>query len=679
MNEKYEGALRLAKLGWAVIPVHYVVPSTGVCSCGNADPKHSTGKHPIRGGWQNGPAATEADVYSLFMEENPRYNVGVRTGKVSGFFALDVDPRHGGDETLAALVAEHGALPATVVVRTGSGGQHYYFQLPEDFEVGNNKSYIGDGLDVRGKGGFVVAPPSASGEGGYRFESDPETTAIAPAPEWLLELLRPKANEQEAEAVVVEDLPDRDGMPESVQRRYDAYARAAVASEADLYRNAPLGRGNDALFTAACNGFEISNSPWNAVTGKDVRAALEAARVERAKWRGAGGGQTEEEFRKTVDSARNTTTGKGRRPPEEREDKQIGGDEVDDMHVLDDHVKWLLDQFVDSQDVDAAPDRRPLIKGILKANSEAWMIGLSGDFKSFVALDMAMHVACGRKWRDRKTKQGKVVYIAGEGSDGLMDRIRAWERVYDEKPERGALSFLPMPVQAAKLGDWWALVKACEQISPALIVIDTQARMTVGLDENSAKDMGIYVEAVRKLRQHTSACVLTIHHVGRNGGDARGSSALDGAQDTEIRVERDKKSSDGPLSVRISLDKQKDGSTEVSSLAKMRVVELGVDEDGDKVTSLALEPFDPFAQPKPALPDHIANLSENQGLVYEVLREFANHENGATVVEIQGWLLESPRVKKARGSISSALTALVEKDKVVRLGKTRFVLKEHTC
>ncbi|EFV14317.2 hypothetical protein HMPREF9336_00814 [Segniliparus rugosus ATCC BAA-974] len=279
-----------------------------------------------------------------------------------------------------------------------------------------------------------------------------------------------------------------------------------------------------------------------------------------------------------------------------------------------------------------------------------------------------------------ETPHGRVLYIAAEGMNGIKRRKRAWEKVYGAEPDLRALAFLPMPVQAGRWADWDVLVKAATRLRPALVVIDTQARVTAGLDENSAKDMGMYVDAVRKLRTHTEACVLTIHHVGRNGGDARGSSVLDGAQDTEIRVEKDKKGPGGKLRVKITLDKQKDGTDgDIGIAATLRRVDLGANQYGKPVTSLALEPHDPFAQPEPAVPDHIANLSENQGLVYEVLREFANHENGATVVEIQGWLLESPRVKKARGSISSALTALVEKDKVVRLGKTRFVLKEHTC
>ena len=82
------------------------------------------------------------------------------------------------------------------------------------------------------------------------------------------------------------------------------------------------------------------------------------------------------------------------------------------------------------------------------------------------------------------------------------------------------------------------LTELCRQIQPVFIVLDTQARVTVGMEENSAKDMGVYVERVRQLREATSACVTSVRHIGRNGSHARGSSALDGAQGTELSVKR---------------------------------------------------------------------------------------------------------------------------------------------
>jgi hypothetical protein len=109
------------------------------------------------------------------------------------------------------------------------------------------------------------------------------------------------------------------------------------------------------------------------------------------------------------------------------------------------------------------------------------------------------------------------------------------------------------------------------------VVIDTQARVTVGLEENSAKDMGILTNAVGMLKRATGACVLVVHHTGRTGKDARGSSALDGAQDTELKVQRSEDRA--ALSCKVIQDKQKDmaeGDRDGLEI-RFRVVDLGVD------------------------------------------------------------------------------------------------------
>jgi putative DNA primase/helicase len=90
----------------------------------------------------------------------PDANVGVATGSRSNIVVLDVDPRSGGLEALEDLKTRIGDLPATLSVRTGSGGSHFYFR-PRDGEVlSNSASKLGPGLDFKAENGFVVAPPS---------------------------------------------------------------------------------------------------------------------------------------------------------------------------------------------------------------------------------------------------------------------------------------------------------------------------------------------------------------------------------------------------------------------------------------------------------------------------------------------------------------------------------------
>lgn len=94
-----------------------------------------------------------------WWERWPTANVGVPTGQSSGLLVLDVDARGGGPQSLAALERENGPLPPTARSRTGGGGLHIFFRYPTGEEVRNSAGLLGPGLDVRGKGGYVVVPP----------------------------------------------------------------------------------------------------------------------------------------------------------------------------------------------------------------------------------------------------------------------------------------------------------------------------------------------------------------------------------------------------------------------------------------------------------------------------------------------------------------------------------------
>jgi putative DNA primase/helicase len=106
---------------------------------------------------------------------------------------LDIDPRHDGDETLAQLEKEHGDLPLTWRFLTGGGGEHILFRHPGGI-VPNSAGKIGEGIDVRGDGGYIVAPPSQHILGRpYAISVDhhPDMVELAGAPAWLLEIIHP--------------------------------------------------------------------------------------------------------------------------------------------------------------------------------------------------------------------------------------------------------------------------------------------------------------------------------------------------------------------------------------------------------------------------------------------------------------------------------------------------------
>lgn len=201
------------------------------------------------------------------------------------------------------------------------------------------------------------------------------------------------------------------------------------------------------------------------------------------------------------------------------------------------YLEQLKQALVDSDGLDHIPQPEPLIDGILYQDSLAWMQGKSGDGKSFVALDMAGSIGTGRDWHGYTVTQGFVLYMAAEGAAGIKQRVRAWEHEHGQ-PMTG-VKFLPVAVQAGLLTQWLALRELVAELCPTLIVIDTQARVTVGLEENAAKDMGEFVDKLEKLRQEAGSTVLVVHHQGRSGDHMRGSTALYGSADTEIQVTRD--------------------------------------------------------------------------------------------------------------------------------------------
>lgn len=312
-------------------------------------------------------------------------------------------------------------------------------------------------------------------------------------------------------------------------------------------------------------------------------------------------------------------------------------------------VARLRANLLDREQLRNVPPSRYLIKSVLDFDSESWLIGASGGFKSFMAIDWACHVATGTPWWGMRIRKGKVFYIVAEGARSFGKRIDAWELANGETADD--LIVLPMPVQASAgeyrdvvSGDWFALCQLAAEMQPVFIILDTQARMTVGLEENSNTAMGIWVDAVGKLRRATGACVLVVHHTGRNGQDARGASALDGAQDTEWKVARtggDK----SKRTAKLSCEKSKDGDDTAVYEFTAHVVELGEDDEGDPITSLVVrqdnragdEPrrvLDGRAAVDDATYDHDVNLRDKTAEVLYVLAEVGN-QNGLTKSELR--------------------------------------------
>lgn len=150
--------------GLISIPLYWVI--NGVCACRSAGECRSPGKHPITKR-SAVVSATETQWYS-WVKKNPEMNLGILTGSEAGIFVLDVDPRHGGNESFEALLKVIGPMPHTLVAETGGGGRHYLFKIPHGFEIKNSAAMLGEGLDIRGEGGYIVVEPSVT-KGEYKW------------------------------------------------------------------------------------------------------------------------------------------------------------------------------------------------------------------------------------------------------------------------------------------------------------------------------------------------------------------------------------------------------------------------------------------------------------------------------------------------------------------------------
>ena len=172
MNKVVDYAQIYAARGWHVLPLRGKIPIVA---------------HGVKA------ASCDPDQIMTWWTVEPTADVGIATGNHSGLVVLDVDPRHGGEETLFDLEAIHGKLPPTLEVLTGGGGRHLYFKYPAGVQyVKCSAGQLGPGLDVRADGGYVVAPPSKHQSGKlYEWEAscDPLKDEPAEMPDWLLNLL----------------------------------------------------------------------------------------------------------------------------------------------------------------------------------------------------------------------------------------------------------------------------------------------------------------------------------------------------------------------------------------------------------------------------------------------------------------------------------------------------------
>lgn len=188
-----------------------------------------------------------------------------------------------------------------------------------------------------------------------------------------------------------------------------------------------------------------------------------------------------------------------------------------------------------------------MIEGLFERSSLVMLAGPSYSFKSFLLLDWMLCMASGRTWNGKRTAEAKVGYALGEGKASLMKRIQAWITYNDltkeelDKVQANFRTTFEVPQLASKAStDNMLADLEREGFKPDILAVDTFARSMVGLDENEAKDTGLWVESADRLRQ-LGYTVVFLHHTKKNmetGVAYRGSTAIMGAMDTAMTLVR---------------------------------------------------------------------------------------------------------------------------------------------
>jgi hypothetical protein len=240
----------------------------------------------------------------------------------------------------------------------------------------------------------------------------------------------------------------------------------------------------------------------------------------------------------------------------------------------------------------AMPQLTWLVKGVIPDCGMGVLFGDSGSGKTFISIDLALAISQGLDWQGCRVKKPTgVLYVSAEGGGGMSKRLKAYSKYHDVD-----LSDTPIGIVTVGLnlpeGDADRVIDACARMKDRgcpirFIVMDTLNRTIGGADENSSQDMGKYIDAINRIGNATGAFTLIVHHSGKDASKgARGHSSLRAAVDTEMSIK-----ADGPIQV-LTITKSRDGETGKPYAFKREVIQLGLDDDSDPITSCVALPTD---------------------------------------------------------------------------------------
>jgi len=591
--------------GFAIFPVHGITEE-GVCTCGDLNCANK-GKHPAT---PNGlkDASNNIEEVKRLWSARKFLNVGIATGAASNIFVIDIDSAEG-ERNLKAL----GDLLPTLSVTTGKG-RHLYFMYPGEAVV--TKRGILPGVDVRGDGGYVCGPGS-NHISGNTYEWINLLEVIQAAPDFILDLVvksrikEPLRTTPPSLSIVNNrgGLNINDGWSIDDVRShlkhispdigYDEWIAVGMALQNEGY-DLSIWDGWSSTGTKY-KGIVDTTQHWksfrpgNGITyGTVVHMAKQGGWVPRST-------ALAPQLRPQIQT-----------PPDPAHDPETGEILTAPVKPTDPARRKLPLLYAD--DLQPVTNTLDFIEGFLCENQFSVIYGESNCGKTFFMMDLAMHVALGRSWREREVDQGGVIYAALEGGYNTQNRIVAFKRHYDLQGE------IPLAIIPSSLnlldpdGDIHSLVDAIweakERIGNIkLVIIDTLARALHGGDENSSMDMGQLIINADAIRAVTGAHISFVHHSGKDAvKGARGHSSLRAAVDTEIEISRD----DDKTPSKVKVVKQREMEMGEDMFFSLSQIELGHNQRNKPVTSCVVVEAE-------AVETRTVRMSDVQKFVYDAV------------------------------------------------------------
>lgn len=473
-------------------------------------------KIPYGRGWQAEATNSEYLIKKLF--ENSDFNIGILTEHYDGqaLVVVDVDTKEGkkGNETIENLDVLGYELPPTATSITASGGQHKFYTTGHPLKSGAH--LLGPNVDIKSHGGYVVGAGSTIDGHAYRWEDS--TQKPAPAPDWLIEKVgfpRPPAPKTDAPATLVIDAATA---IERARRYLTDTAPPAIQGNG----------GNEATLKAALQIRDFAISEPLAI---DLMHRYYNPRCQ-PSW------NTDELERIIANAYRYAQNPLGSSSAH-AEFEAIPDEDIPATPASEERQKLFYRWF---DDIHPRVNYIPLVENLLDQGSMSVMYGESNTGKTFVAMDIAFHIATGRSWHKNRTAQGSVLYIAAEGGRGAEDRVTALQKHYRVADVPLALVPCPVNLFTPKHNDIEAILQLITQAEAErgpmkLIVVDTLARVMSTGNENSGEDMNRLVNNIDHIRNTTKAHLMVVHHSGKDTAKgARGHSSLRAATDTEIEI-----------------------------------------------------------------------------------------------------------------------------------------------